>query len=128
MPCEENFKRVKGCKPCDTKQSDYVESVEYLEACPDCSFTRTIRVLSAHTITVFVKNIGDFSIKATLQNSPDGVDFVNDKQILELEKGDIGYIVPYVFSKYIRLAVAGRKCGRAKVWVQMQLNCCRAQP
>lgn len=79
-------------------------------------------VLNAHTITVFVKNIGDSAIKAHLQNSPNGVDFINDKQLLELKPGEMGYLVPYIFSKYLRLAVVGRKCGRAKVWAQMQLN------
>jgi hypothetical protein len=82
-------------------------------------------IQNAHTVTVFVKNIGDAPIKAYLQNSPNGADFVNDKQILELEAGDIGFLIPYAFSKYIRLAVTGRRCGRAQVWVQMQQNCCR---
>lgn len=128
MPCEENFKRVKGWNPVSAQQSVYAESIMCLDTTQEYSFTRTILVQTAQTITVFVKNTGDCGLKAFLQNSPNGIDFINDKQMLELEKGDMGYIVPYIFSKYIRLGVAGVKGGKAQIWVQIQHSCCCQQP
>lgn len=86
------------------------------------SFTRTFSTQEAREITLFVKNVGGGPITAHMQNSPNGVDFVDDPQQLALAAGETGYLVPYIFSKYMRVAASGTAAGYARVWFQMQNN------
>lgn len=118
---QEDFKRFKNRELSEVNRLNFSETAETLEILPEVSFSRTIWVQNVRTLTVFVKNTGASAIKAYLQNSPNGSDFVDDKQLLELGEGELGYLVPYIFSKYIRLAVIGCGHGKARVWFQMQL-------
>ena len=67
----------------------------------------------ARTITVFIKNTGESPITATLQNSPNGSDFTQDVQQLNLDPDQI-------FSKYIRVVIHGNQSGTACIWFQLQ--------
>ena len=78
----------------------------------------------ARTITVFIKNTGEAPIVASLQNSPNGFDFTQDAQQLELQADQIGYLVPYIFSKYTRVAINGNQPGTALLWFQFQNYAC----
>lgn len=74
----------------------------------------------ARTVTVFVKNTGEAPVVVSLQNSPNGLDFTQDAQQLHLEPDQIGYLVPYIFSKYTRVAIHSDRAGTACLWFQLQ--------
>jgi|GEM_PF-3292718 len=97
-----------------------------------CEYTATLRIRAgenftdvfpagdARVVTVFIKNTGEHPLAVSLQNSPNGQDFIDDPQRLELEAGKTGCLTPYIFSKYIRVAAQSGKTGAAVIWVQMQ--------
>lgn len=105
--------------------NDFREYVEILDTGPEFAYTQAVLTQRAQVITVFVKNIGGGTVSMFLQNSPNGTDFVNDQQILTLEGGNMGYLVPYIFSKYTRLAATGSCDGKVQVWTQMQMQMLR---
>lgn len=116
------------CRPCrpwptpgsGVLRGDFQEHIELLQASDGQGFSETLETEQAETVTVFVKNLGSGPLAAFLQNSPDGADFVNDPKLLELESGQIGYLVPYIFSKYIRAAIQSEGGGTAQIWFQIQ--------
>lgn len=84
------------------------------------SYTDNFLTHNARAITVFVKNIGENPITVSLQNSPNGLDFTDDPQQLELSVNKTGYLVPYIFSKYTRVVAKSAQTGAAHIWFQMQ--------
>lgn len=89
------------------------------KCCSDSYLTR-----DARNITVFVKNTGNNPIKVCLQNSPNGYDFIEDPQLLMLEPNQLGYLTPYIFSKYTRVAVKSECPSSAFIWFQIQNYFC----
>lgn len=88
------------------------------------NYSNNFPTKEARTITVFIKNTGESPIVASLQNSPNGLDFTQDPQQLELEADQTGYLVPYIFSKYTRVVINGNQAGTAFVWFQFQNFAC----
>jgi len=97
-----------------------------------CEYTLTMRLgtdplysgvfptMDAKTVTAFVRNAGGGPVVAYIQNSPNGCDFLDDPQRLELAGGQMGYLVPYIFSKYMRVVLTGPPGGSARLYFQMQ--------
>ncbi|WP_227020255.1 DUF6385 domain-containing protein [Sinanaerobacter chloroacetimidivorans] len=85
------------------------------------SYSHTICTASATMVTVFLKIYGEGSLEASIQNSPDGINFINDIQNLKLEDDEMGTLVPYLYSKYMRIAMKCTKPStKVKIWFQIQ--------
>jgi hypothetical protein len=75
----------------------------------------------AGMVSVFLENLSGGEIHAILQNSPDGVRFVDDPQIHCLQNGEITILVPMLFSKFMRLVITDAQAtGPVNVWFQIQ--------
>lgn len=79
---------------------------------------------NAGLVTAFIKNTGPCRLTLLLQNSPNAHEFIDDPQRLELDPGQTGYLVPYIFSKYIRVSAAAEGPGSLCLWLQTQNNSC----
>lgn len=90
--------------------------------------TGFIPTATAKNITVFVHNLGNSDIEATIRNSPDGIVFVESLNTITVPPGETKLLTPEIFSKYTniccnRLNAAGfRPDNRVKIWFQMQTN------
>ncbi len=123
--------RCGGCKhnPCNRQGestifsagSYYCEFNEVLSVDARECHTANIPTCTATIITIFVKNIGYHPIAVRLQNSPNGLDFTDDPQLLSLDAGETGYLIPYIFSKYMRLTAISEEGSAMRVWAQMQV-------
>lgn len=76
----------------------------------------------SQTITFSIYNTSDEDILLHLENSPDAEVISDDAQKLKVEPGKTVTLVPYKFSKYIRLVMrSGCQKVACKVWFQTQL-------
>ena len=98
----------------------FCEYVALLQTAAEKNYSASFPTQNARTITIFVKNTGASPATFFLQNSPNGLDFIGDPQLLELEPNETGYLVPYIFSKYTRIVGQGAEPSTAYIWVQMQ--------
>ncbi len=112
--------RIKAPHSGDRIISDFSEYRDFLETGAQTSLSRTISLARCRNMTVFVKNHSDGSVRVSAQYSPDGRHYVSDGQVLDLEESEFGYLIPLIFSRYMRLAVSGTRPGRAEVWFQLQ--------
>jgi hypothetical protein len=104
-------------------KGDFWECVKLLPITTGESFSNFFPTNNARAITVFAKNVGEAPVTVSLQNSPNGLDFVDDPQKLELVAGKTGYLVPYIFSKYMRVVARSVETGTVRIWAQMQNYC-----
>ncbi|MEM5769319.1 MAG: DUF6385 domain-containing protein [Bacillota bacterium] len=102
---------IKGC---------FCEYVASLQTGAETRYSIAYPTEDARTITAFVKNTGGVPVTLFLQNSPNGLDFTDDPRELTLNAGEIGYLIPYIFSKYTRVAVKSAQPGAVYLWLQMQ--------
>lgn len=123
MPYCEPIRPIKLTGPSPAPDGFYAESTDSLVICQGKAETRFILIANAQRVTVFIKNTGCSSISAWLQNSPNGTDTVDDPQVIDLAPGEIKALVPYIFSRFIRLVAAGQDGGQAFVWFQIQRMC-----
>lgn len=117
LPAPPREERGKGAAVIEGEFREYTAG---LSAASGEAATDVFLTYAADSVTVFAKNTGEAPVSVSLQNSPDGLDFVDDPQQLELAAGQTGYLVPYIFSKYIRARVQSDGAGSADIWVQMQ--------
>ncbi len=76
----------------------------------------------SQTITIFVQNLGANQVNIYLQNSPNAHQTVDDAQIITVNPRETVDIVPYKFSKYLRLVADSNQTKVAiKMWFQTQL-------
>lgn len=74
------------------------------------------------TITFFVENIGCSEFTIHLENSPNAIQHVDDAQRITVHPGETVDIVPYKFSKFIRLiAHSDNRNVALRLWFQTQL-------
>lgn len=88
----------------------------------DC-YTPAIRMAEIETATFFMKNNGPYPAILQLQLSPDGLDFLPDKQLAEAGAGELAAVTPYLFGKFMRAQVRPARAGlpvSARVWYQAQ--------
>jgi len=117
------IRRYKCSGSLPAPSSMYAESTENLIIRHGWAVTRFISVSLAQTITVFIKNTGTSPMTAQLQNSPDGNDTVDDPQVITICPGETKFLVPYIFSRFLRLAITGAEGDCARVWFQIQRRC-----
>lgn len=98
----------------------FCEYTSLLQISSGKSYTDNFPTDNANAITIFVKNIGPNPITVSLQNSPNGLDFTDDPQQLELAVSKTGYLVPYIFSRYTRVVAQSTQASTAYIWFQMQ--------
>lgn len=121
-------------KPCgDTDSAIPISATNSIIGC-FCEYKCTMQISSAETysasfptqhareITVFAKNTGETPVVVRLQHSPNGLDYMDDPQQLELSADQTGYLVPYIFSKFTRVAASCAESGSVQIWFQMQNN------
>lgn len=107
-------------------QQEYAQHTGFCEYTAELRLAQTVRyagpfcVKDARTITVFIMNTGPGPVTAYLEISPNGVNFMEDPQRLELPPGAMGALTPYLFSKYLRVAATGALQGRIAVNIQIQ--------
>lgn len=113
-----------NCRPqcAGMLEGDFQEQVQTLRIQSGAGYSSVFPTWNARTVTVFVKNTGSGPVTAFLQNSPDGLDFVNDPRQIVLAAGEMGYLTPYIFSKHMRIVVTGAEADSARIWLQMQNN------
>ncbi len=76
----------------------------------------------SQTITIFAQNNGSNKITINLQNSPNAKLFVNDPQEIVIIPKQTVDIIPYKFSKFIRLVANSTNNNiNLKMWFQTQL-------
>jgi hypothetical protein len=124
MPYDIPIRRYRCSGSLPAPSSVYAESTENLKIRNGSAATRFIQVSLAQTITVFIKNTGMSPITARLQNSPDGTEAIDDPQEITIFPGETKFLVPYIFSRFLRLVIAGAEGGCARVWFQIQRRCC----
>lgn len=100
----------------------YREKVYLLDICNATACTKAMDISQARTVTFLIKNCGCTAIGAKLQISPDGQDWMDDRQGVAVSPEGLAAITPYLFARYIRLNIssADPKGGKAKVWYQSQ--------
>jgi len=101
-------------------EGDFYESTVLLQVPSGESFTDVFPTHNARAVTMFAKNTGENPVTIFLQNSPNGLDFVDDPQRLELAAGKTGYLVPYIFSKYTRAVAQSTQEASVRLWTQIQ--------
>ena len=104
--------------------SCFNEYVSIMQFGIGANYSNNYPTKEARTITVFIKNTGEYPIVAFLQNSPNGLDFTQDPQILQLQADETGHLVPYIFSKYTRVMIHSDQPGTACIWFQLQNFSC----
>jgi len=110
-----------GCT-CEVIPTQFVESVETVDVTNQFSYSEVKDVSLAKTVTVFIHNSVTGTIAATLQISPDGIHFADDNGIQVLP-GTNAAVVPYIFAKYMRVALTTVEPGSestATIWYQVQ--------
>lgn len=89
-------------------------------------FSQNVEAANTRRITFFIENTGAANFEANLQISPDGINFINDKQVITLrESGAMEAITPYLFAKYMRVRIRPETAGefvRARIWCQNQTH------
>lgn len=108
------------CNCCwqDMYLGGFREYTQALHADAGAAYSAVFPTMEALTVTAFVRNMGADPVTAYLQNSPNGCDFTDDPRTVELQPGQMGYLVPYIFSKFMRVALLGS--GSACLYFQMQ--------
>ncbi len=82
-------------------------------------FTPAFDVSAAEALTFFVKNRGAQDFEFNIQLSPDGAEFLDDKQICTVGAGELKAITPYLFGRFMRAKIAASSGGAsAAVWIQ----------
>ncbi|SHJ76549.1 DNRLRE domain-containing protein [Paramaledivibacter caminithermalis] len=108
------------CRVIPTK---FIEGIEEFDTNTSYHFS-TIRDTSlTKTITYFIQNLGENSITADLQISPDGINFIEDNKIAMIRKNETIRLIPYVFAKFIRVRVKNinkDETSRVRIWFQAQ--------
>ncbi len=104
----------------NAQRTGFCEYAAELRLSQAARYTGPFCTKDAKTITVFIMNTGLSPVTAYLEISPNGVNFMEDPQRLELPCGALGALTPYLFSKYLRVAAIGAPQGRIAVNVQMQ--------
>ena len=109
--------------PCIPTCNKFIDKSE--EFCTNDSyhFSQTRNTSLTSTVMFFVKNLEIDEIKAHIQVSPDGVNFINEPMEILVEMDTIKFIVPCIFAKFTRVAVKNIHCGktsRVKIWYQAQ--------
>lgn len=108
------------CKVIPTK---FIEGIEEFDTNGDYKFSKTRDTSLTKTVTYFIENLGESSVTANLQISPDGVNFVEDKGVKVIKKNEVVVLIPYVFAKFTRLRVKNinnNEISRVRIWYQGQ--------
>lgn len=101
----------------------YREKVYTLDICTDMAYTPAIDISQARTVTFFIKNCSCSTIEAALQISPDGLDWLDDKQKVAVPPDGLAAITPYLFARHIRAGISSvdpKASGKVRVWYQAQ--------
>jgi hypothetical protein len=127
-----NDDRRRQSKPCGSRENRILNNGPSVISGCFSEYTAQIKIMSgegfsanyltknARAITIFAKNTGESPIVISLQNSPNGLDFSDDPQKLDLIPNETGCLVPYIFSKYTRVTAKSAQTGAARIWFQMQ--------
>jgi hypothetical protein len=102
---------------------NYTERMCYLYAGNEMQFSPAVDISRVRTLTFFIQNLTESEIEAILQISPNGLDFMDDKQRIRLASGAMSAITPYLFARYARIGVISPvvcENGQVKVWFQAQ--------
>ncbi len=123
----------KGCGPSSEegcaghRPSGYRERVFTLEIDAGTVYTPAVDISQARTVTFFIRNCSCTAIQAALQVSPDGLDWMDERQCVAVPPEGLTAITPYLFARYIRAGVSSfdlNAGGTARVWFQAQLLGC----
>lgn len=98
----------------------FTEKISTLSVAPGGGYAQNVLIAQAQTVTAFFRNEGSAPVEVWLQNSPDGISFIDDPQRRTLSSGELESLVPYRFSKYLRVAYSADQVGCLRIWVQMQ--------
>ena len=130
VPCKCDFSRCdekndyfccKCVKYVHSLKSDFNEVILNVDADENQNYTEPVKIKNSRNITVFIKNYGTGSVICSLQDSPDSMEYVDDSQPTEVGKGELIYLTPSIFSKYLRLSYKSFSGHNPiKIWFQIQ--------
>ena len=109
--------------PCEPTCIQFIDKMEELDTDDSYGFSKTRNTSLTKTVIFFVQNLEKYEIKAHLQVSPDGVDFINEPMNISVGMNKIKFIVPCIFAKFTRVAVRNIYYGetsKVKIWYQAQ--------
>jgi len=104
-------------------QTDFIDKSEEFDTSDSYSFSKIRNTSITKTVMFFVKNIEKYEIRAHIQVSPDGINFIDEPTQILVGLNEIKFIVPCIFAKFTRVAVKNIRCGkrsRVKIWYQAQ--------
>jgi len=108
---------------CGKCQTQFVDKNEEFDTNDSYSFSKIRNTSITKTVMFFVKNIEIYEIRAHVQVSPDGINFIDEPTEILVGFNEIKFIVPCIFAKFTRVAVKNTCCeqrSRVKIWYQAQ--------
>lgn len=126
-------RRPDGCAPehknhCpDRAPCGYRENIFTLHAHNETVYTPAVDIAQVRNVTFLIQNQGSSAIAAALQISPNGLDWMDDKQNITVPRDSLAAVTPYLFARYIRLGASSLSSGagaEATVWCQAQMLSC----
>lgn len=108
---------------CEVIPTKFIEELEVLDTNESYIFSIARDTSLTKTVTYFIENLGENSVAANLQVSPDGVNFVEDSERKIIKNNKTTILIPYVFAKYTRIRVKTidkNKKSKVKIWYQAQ--------
>lgn len=108
---------------CEVIATEFIEEIEILDANESYIFSIARDTSLTKTVTYFIENLGENSVAANLQISPNGVNFIEDSGSKIIKNNETAILIPYVFAKYTRVRVKTiekNEKSKIKIWYQAQ--------
>ena len=86
-------------------KNKFVERIFHTQSDEDDTLSPFLGITSAELVSLFIKNEGTSTFEINLQMSPDGIEYVNDPQTLTAAPGELVFITPQYFAKFIRVHI-----------------------
>ncbi|GEM_PF-531535 len=104
-------------------KNEFVERIFNINSSQLESLSPYVKASDAERVSFFVKNNGETVFEANLQFSPNGIDYLDDQQILTVAPGELVFIAPTFFAKFMRVHIKNTAFSgniTAKIWWQIQ--------
>jgi len=102
---------------------EFTDKVEEFNTDDKFSFSALRNTSLKNTVVFLVKNIGNNTLTAHLQVSPDGINFIDEPFTALIGMNEIKYLIPCMFSKFTRVAVKdinSIETSCVRIWYQAQ--------
>lgn len=118
--CNQNCNYCECCERCGNKSFFIDDSYDIIVNI--CAYSAVFDISKTVISSFFIKSYGCCELKASLQNSPDGENFVQPFEEITINPYETKYICTAIFSHYVRITFKSEKLCRAQLWFQAQLK------